>query len=139
VGAALQQCAAALERMEQVAALRPDDLGAIADLANRHGWMVDALTANNRWELARRHRSRHEALVQELIRRDPRNLDYRDIWMRSQFGYGRLLLQHRETAEARRRFADAAATARLLRNRDPENESWRSFQERIELELTRSR
>jgi tetratricopeptide (TPR) repeat protein len=138
-GAALRLCGAALERMERVAALRPNDAPAIVDLANRHGWMVDAFNANGRWDLARRHRSRHETLIQHLIRRDPRNLDYRDMWMRSQFGFARLLLEHGERAEARRRFADAAATAALLTGRDPENESWRTFQTRVELELSRFR
>jgi tetratricopeptide (TPR) repeat protein len=129
--AAVRLCGAAVRRMEQVAILRTNDPGATVDLANRYGWMVDALDANGQWDVARRYRSRHEALVQRLIRSDPRNLDYRDIWMRSQFGFGRLLLEHGEEEEARRRFADAAATARLLCHRDPHNESWRSFRRRI--------
>jgi len=129
--AALRSCAAALERIEQVRRLRGDDPAVLVDLANRHGWMVNAWDVNGRWDLARLHQSRQEAIVDALIAREPSNMDYRDIRMRAQFGFAERLLGRGERAEARRRLADAAATGELLQARDPENASWRSWRERI--------
>jgi hypothetical protein len=129
--AALRRCSAALARMEQVRRLQGESPTVIEDLANRHGWMVSAWNANNRWDRALLHRARHESLVRSLLRAHPEDLNYRDIWMRSQFGFAQLLASHGEGREARRRLADAAATAAMLRARDPDNASWRNFQRQI--------
>lgn len=128
---ALPVCSSSLRRMEQAARLQGADPSVRVALANRHGWMVDVWSANGRWDRALDHRARHEAIVRSLIRSDPQNFDYLDIWMKSQFGYGRLLAQRGQRQEAQRRFADAAATAAILLARDPQNASWRQSQQRI--------
>jgi len=128
---ALQICASSLRRMEQAARLQRPDPSLLVAMANRQGWMVDVWNANGRWDRALVHRARHEELVQSLIRSDPQNFDYRDIWMKSQFGFGRLLARRGQHEEAQRKFADAAATAATLLARDPENASWRQWQQRI--------
>lgn len=133
--AALRACAAALARMEQVSRLLGATRASIVDVANRHGWMVSAWNANGNWERALQHQARHENLVRFLIRGDPDNLNYRDIWMHSQFAFGELLLARGERREARLRFADAAATAATLRARDPANTSWRTWAARISQKL----
>jgi tetratricopeptide (TPR) repeat protein len=129
--AALRSCAASLERMAQIHSQRRDDPQVIEDLANRHAWLADAWNMNGRWDRVLFHRRRQEELAQSLIARDPRNLDYRDIWMRLQFTYGELLLEHGEHDEAGRRLADALATAARLRAADPQNETWRNWHRRI--------
>lgn len=129
---ALRFCSNALERMERIRRLqRGADASLLVDLANRHGWMVNAWAANGRWNFALEHRRRHEAIVRSLIQSSPDNLDYRDVWMRSQFGFGELLVLRGQLAEARTRFADAAATAAILGARDPENADWRNWRRRI--------
>ncbi|HWT13732.1 MAG TPA: toll/interleukin-1 receptor domain-containing protein [Allosphingosinicella sp.] len=137
--AALRICASSLERMEAAARRQRPDPALLVALANRHGWMVDVWSANGRWDRALAHRARHEALARSLIRSDPANLDYRDIWMKSQFGFGQLLKARGRDAEAQLRFGDAAATAAILRARDPDNESWRTWQQRIAEQQERSR
>jgi hypothetical protein len=129
--AALRICASALARMRQARRLAGPQPGLMLDLANRHAWIADAWRLNGRWDRVLFHRRQQEALARWLLGRDPRNLDYQDFWMRTQFRFGELLEEHRERAEARRWFAGAAATAAMLRARDPENTNWRSFQQRI--------
>jgi tetratricopeptide (TPR) repeat protein len=126
-----QSCLDALSYLERAWSVRRNDPSFIEALANRHAYMVDVWSANGRWDLALQHRRRHEELVKDLIRRDPANADYRDIWMRSQFGFGELLAAHGQRREAQARFADAGATAAMLLARDPENAAWRDWQQRI--------
>lgn len=133
--AALRVCGSSLRRMERVAQMQRVDPSLLVALTNRYGWMVDVWSANGRWDLALVHRARHETLAQSLIRSDPNNIDYRDIWMRSQFGFGQLLAGRGDHDGARRRFAEAAVTANKLRALDPENASWRNWQRRIDQAL----
>jgi hypothetical protein len=129
--AMLRSCSLALARMRQVWRVRRSDPGVIESLANRYAWMVDAWTANGNWRRARAHMNWHDALVQALIKSDPANLNYRDIQMSSQFGFGRQLAARGERQEARARFADAGRTAAMLHAWDPENATWRNWQQRI--------
>jgi tetratricopeptide (TPR) repeat protein len=129
--ATLRSCSAALAGVERVRALRPADPSITADLANRHAWVADAWNRVGRWDRVLHHRAEQEALVLSLIRRDPRNLDYRDIWMSTQSTFGDLLVEHGQRREARRWYEGAAATARMLHQRDPENAEWRRFEGRI--------
>lgn len=133
--AARRTCLTALRRVLQVRRLHGADAALDRDLANRHGWMVLAADASGRWDLAELHQARHEDLVRSLIAAEPNNLDYRDIWMQGQFGFGKLLAAHGRRQEARRRFADAAATVAMLRARDPANASWRDLQRDINRQL----
>jgi tetratricopeptide (TPR) repeat protein len=128
---ALVYCSRALARMEQAQRLRSRDPRLIVDVANRHAWLVDVLSANGRWEEARDHLEKQEAQVRLLLQLEPDNFNYRDIWMRSEFGFGRRLAEHGERQHARQRFQEAAAAARLLSDRDPENATWRDFQTQI--------
>jgi hypothetical protein len=133
--AALRSCAAALERMEQVRSLLPRDPSVIVDLANRHAWLADAWNMSGRWDRVLFHRARQEALVRSLISRDPRNLDYQDIWARTQLTFGELLHERGEHEEAENRLTRAAASFAVLRQRDPDNATWRSLQRRAEMSL----
>ena len=133
----LRRCMLSTRRMEQVRNQRPNDPTVIRDVANRYGFMVDAWAANGRWNRALAYRVRHEALIARLIQTEPNNLDYRDIWMRSQFGFGELLARRGENDEAQRRFRDAADAAELLMQRDPNNATWRNWYRRISSAITR--
>lgn len=128
---ALRACEAALRWMERVYQQSPDNPANVVALANRQGWMVTAWDANGRWDRARFHHSQFERLVRSLIRADPANFDYREIWMQGQFAYAQLLASRGEHREARTRLTDAAATAAVLRTRDHANSNWRSWQRRI--------
>jgi tetratricopeptide (TPR) repeat protein len=129
--AALRSCSAALDSVERVRALRPNDPSVTVDLANRHAWVADAWNRVGRWDRVLHHRSEQEALVLSLIRRDPRNLNYRDFWMSTQSTFADLLAGHGQRREARHWYEGAAATARMLRQSDPENAEWRRFERQI--------
>jgi len=136
---ALRTCTAALVRMEQVRRLQGDDPGLLVDLANRHAYLVDLWSTNGRWDRALDHRRQHEALVQKLIRSDPNNLDYRDILVGSEMGFGELLARRGLHVEARQHFRRAADEVAVLRARDAANARWRGLQARIERDMQQER
>jgi len=121
---AVRSCTSALERMEQVRGAAGDDAALAADLVNRHAWAADAWQRAGRWDRVHHHRLRQEELARDLIRRDARNLDYRDIWMRTQFAHAELLRSRGRTADALPRYREAAAAAAALVAADPANEDW---------------
>ena len=133
--AALQFCSVALAQMQMVERLQGRDASLDLDLVNRHGWMVNVLSALGRWREALAHRAVHERLLLSLMRADPENHDYLDTWMKSQFGFGEQLATRGEHAQARRRFESAADTAAILIARDPANATWRNWQRRINLAM----
>jgi hypothetical protein len=136
IAAATRSCTAALARMEEVRRLQPDDPAIVVALANRHAWTVDTWSVNGRWEQAKGHIARADDLARWLLRRDPANADYQDLWAHLQCGFGEQFALHGEHAEARRRIAEARTTIARLRVRDPDNASWRDLQQRVQRALT---
>jgi len=129
--AAARSCSTARMRMEQVNRLQPNDPSVILDLATRHAWLVDIWSANGRWDRAQSDIARAEELAGSLLRRDPQNSDYQDLWAGLQLGFARRFAEHGQQAEARQRFRAAATTIAQLRAHDPENAHWRDMQQRI--------
>lgn len=128
---ALRLCSEALRRMEEAQRLGGTDASTAEAVLNRHLWMMKAWNANGRWDRVLHHQARQEELMEALLRADPANVDYQDIRMRAQFGIAEILRDHGDTAEARRRFSDAAATAKRLLQHDPDNAQWRAWERRI--------
>ncbi|HEX8258398.1 MAG TPA: TIR domain-containing protein [Allosphingosinicella sp.] len=133
--AALALCSEALSRMERAHHLTGSTPSTLEAILNRHLWMMKAWDANGRWDRAVYHKQRQETLMEALLRADPANMDYQDIWMRAQVGIAELLISHGERAEARQRLGLAAATANRLRKHDPANADWRSWQQKIQSQL----
>ncbi|HEX8222883.1 MAG TPA: toll/interleukin-1 receptor domain-containing protein [Allosphingosinicella sp.] len=128
---ALRLCTVALQRMEQAQELGGTNPATVEAVLNRHLWMMKAWNANGRWDQVLHHKARQEELMHALLRSDPANMDYRDIWMRTQFGIAEILLDHGDVAEAGKRLDGAATTASLLRRHDPANADWRLWERRI--------
>ena len=124
-------CTESLARMEQVQRRLPNDLEVVLDVANRHAYVADAWNRLGRWDRVLHHRGRQEAIARMLIARQPRNSNYQDFWMSTQFTFAGLLIRRGQRLEARRWYEGAAATARMLRQRDPGNASWRDWQRQI--------
>jgi hypothetical protein len=133
---ALLLCTVALERMEQAQRLGGTTPATVEAVLNRHLWMMKAWYANGRWDRVLFHKKRQEELTQALLRSDPANVDYRDIWMKAQFGIAEILIKHGDVTEARQRLRQAGAVARSLHNYDPTNAAWVRWQQRISASLT---
>jgi hypothetical protein len=128
---ALRLCAQALDRMEQAQRILGNDPATLEALLNRHLWMMKAWSANDRWDRVEYHLARQEVLVTSLLRGDPKNVDYRDIWMKAQVGIADLLLEHGDRDGGLKRLRAAGIIAKQLHEYDPQNREWRSWDSRI--------
>lgn len=135
--AALDACRAALAAMARVARRLPDDPGVRSDLANRHAWFADALARVGRRPEALAERRLQAGIVDALLRSDPLNASYLQDWMLSRHSSALLLAELGEKAEARRLALQARDAVRRLKSIDPENQDWRSWNEKIEKNLAR--
>jgi hypothetical protein len=123
----LALCQSALARMEQVYRRNPANLDNALNVANRAGYVADSWRDLGNRDQERVHRNRQQALARMLIARDQDNSDYQDFWMSTQFTYGGMLLAHGDRARARNWLEGAAATARMLSERDPANTEWQRW------------
>lgn len=125
---ALGHCEAALEWMERVSLLLPENAQATEDVINRLGWLADIHAGRGRPDQALRMHRRREELIDGLLERDPSNYDYREIWLTAQSALARF----EPPAAARRRLAQAARVAERMRRFDPDNAVWSDRLARIE-------
>lgn len=130
--AALRLCTKALQHMEQAQRVTGTTAATLEAVLQRHLWMMKAWNANGRWDRVLYHKARQEELLSTLLRSDPANVDYQDIWTRTQFGIAEILRDHGDMDEARERYAQAAASIARLRAHDPSNADWQSLARRIE-------
>lgn len=129
--AMLARCSAALARMRTVLDRLPHNPQAIEAVANRESWVARALIARNDFTAALPHYHAAEALVAQLIERDPRNRDFQDFSIRCQMGLSEVMIGLGRYGEARARLDTATNATAALRALDPANHSWQSLAERI--------
>lgn len=128
-------CMAAVEAKEQFVRLAPQDGSAYADLANSYGWLGDAFMDTGSREKARTaYRSSSEA-VDKAIKRDPQNLDYRDVWVTRQFALAEMEREDGKLAAAISRLRTARKTVADMILRDPSNQLWRERLAQLERKL----
>jgi MTH538 TIR-like domain (DUF1863) len=73
----LKHCASAVAYKERASMLKPDDPVIAQDLANRLGWMADALNRAGHHEEAIARRRAEQVIVDQLLRNDPKNVELR--------------------------------------------------------------
>ena len=130
--AALAACRKALAAMERVARRLPKDPGVRIDLANRHAWIADALTALRREREALVERREQARIVNALLRSDPLNASYRQDWMLARYSTALLLDDLGEKVEARRSAREAREAVDMLIRTDPENQDWHFWGKKID-------
>jgi tetratricopeptide (TPR) repeat protein len=133
--AALRACAAALARMEAAARLSHDRARFAADLANRHAWLADAYLAAGRLDAAFAERKTQERLVMDLVARDPRNADVRDIEVTLYLGLAKLEKRAGRMRAARAHLLTALALVQRMIQLDPSNQMWRQRASRVRRDL----
>jgi tetratricopeptide (TPR) repeat protein len=127
----LAECGRALETMQKVDSMKPGDAGVRADIANRHGWLADALRVEGRDREALEERGKQAAIVQGLLHEDPKNVSYLEDWMLVRYSTSQLLdvLGDRRQAETMR--LEALADVDRLIASDPENNDWRIWRRKF--------
>ena len=128
---ALILCRAALNHMEAAARFSKMSGTVIADLANRHGWLAGAYSANGNNREALTHRLIQERMLEELMGVDSKNMDLKTRWI----GVQRILAWIEATSgqqqDALARLRRAANVSDQLVAFDPSNKSWAAQRARI--------
>ncbi|WP_395391020.1 toll/interleukin-1 receptor domain-containing protein [Novosphingobium sp. BL-8A] len=128
----ISECGKALETMEQVGRMMPGDAGVREDIANRHGWLADALRVEGRDRDALAERKKQAAIVQGLLRDDPKNASYLEDWMLVRYSTSQLLYALGERAQAEAMSAEARGDVERLMASDPENNDWRIWRSKFD-------
>lgn len=128
-------CQAAVAAKKQVARITPDDGSAFADLANSYGWLGDALNAAGNPSGARSAHLEAARHVDAAIKRDPQNLDYRDVWVTRQFALAEMERKDGHMPAAITRMAKARETIVEMVRRDPSNHLWRERLSQVERKM----
>lgn len=136
--AALRSCTASLANMEGAVERANDPRALWDDLANRHAWLADAHHANgddgNEWS----HRRSQERLLHRLRARDPKNMDWKDMWLALQIALAKMEIEAGATARAKSRLAAAEKLAGEMIRSDPSNTVWADRRSRIQRLLSQS-
>lgn len=130
--AALNHCQAAIDHFSHARELSRGDPSSTADLANRYAWLGEVFEARGEREKELAARLAGEKLVAQLVRKDPQNLDWKDLWVVTEIAIAGVELSLGNEVNARRRLADAQKDINYLISADPKNTSWRSRQEMID-------
>ncbi|AQR72381.1 toll/interleukin-1 receptor domain-containing protein [Sphingomonas sp. LM7] len=124
-GLAVSHCSVSLDHMKRAthASDAPEDL---RSLANRHGWLADALQAAGRLESALAHREEQHAIAEHLLAKDPQNAKLRASRLWAIRGVATMELALGRTAAARRKLAFVEAELIKLVRFDPDNSEWKA-------------
>jgi len=82
VNAALQLCESAIEFVQEAIRIDPSNNENQMALANRYGWMADALMRVDKFDYAMEYRTEEQELMDRLVSKYPRNIQYlvRQTW-----------------------------------------------------------
>ncbi|MDB5672833.1 MAG: toll/interleukin receptor protein [Alphaproteobacteria bacterium] len=128
---ALRACSAAFEHMQEAEVRAKDSRSYRAPLANRHAWLADAEFANGHRASAWSQRRREGILLDELLREDPRNLDYQDMKVGHELGVAKLEQAHGDGHAARARLTRALDQVKTMIARDPKNKMWTRHRDQL--------
>lgn len=136
LGLAKRSCEAAVNAKASVLKLAPREAAAFSDLANSYGWLGDAHRASGSLRAAK---AAHLAAAQNANRAvelDPRNLDYRDVWVTRQFALAELDKEEGNALVAVKRMESARNTIARMVQQDPANLLWRERLSQVERKIT---
>lgn len=130
LGTALAACRAALGHMEHAARLLHD--GSVdLDLVNRHMWLAGIYASLGDRHNEAIHLTAQERLLGPLIRADPRNKDYQDMWLVLQLSLGRHDIEVGRSSEALNRLSRAYDRSHKMVASDPSNHRWLELENKI--------
>jgi hypothetical protein len=75
--------------------------------------------------------ARGAAIIQRLIKEDPKNVTYQQDWMLARYSNSQLLYSLGDKAQARRMREEARRDVARLIESDPENNDWRMWQSKL--------
>ena len=128
---AVTSCGEALQNMERIAELLPNDQQIKLDLANRYAWFGQSLIRSGRSREALSKFGSQEAILTDLNRLNPNDLRILDELARAKMARSEILWSLGKRKQSRQLRQDAADIATKLVRTDPQNAFWIKLRERI--------
>jgi hypothetical protein len=128
---AVALCQEALEQMQAVLDLQPDDRTAQLDVANRLAWLADAKKANGDPSGALVSRQAQEVIIAALIAKRPDDMGLKEIWLKTELMLAEAFALNGAKAKALDRLAVANKVHGELVNHDPANRQWAGWESKI--------
>ena len=135
--AAVTLCESALRHMQSAAAKLRPSIWVDADLANRHAWLGDSYRAAGDDGKASEQRLITERMLEELMKSDPMNAEFKTEWLSQQRALARIAVRVGRLDEARSRLGRASALSNELVVFDPNNAAWRAQKSGIDKDLAK--
>lgn len=135
--ATVASCRDALRAMQEAARELPADMaeaGAV-EVGNYHAWLAGALAKAGDLPGAEAEYLAQARITDELLERDPRNLEHRDTWVVTQFSLAEIEGRTGRTREAQARLTRADEAIARMRAFDPANTVWADRALRVATDL----
>jgi tetratricopeptide (TPR) repeat protein len=128
----------ALSTVESLAASDPGNQEYQKSLLESLAWLADAQSGEGLIDEAIAKRERQVSLIEDLRRRYPNDVDYRQKAIPAHRALGRLLVSRGETDSGLEHLRTAVATGQELMPTEPYNMTWPTFTAGAELDLARA-
>lgn len=97
VESGIDHCRKAVGFMRQAVAIDPKNTVNLKALSNRIGWLADALVTTQDFDEAVEHRNAEQQIVDSLVAKDARNVEYQVIQTWPQIGLGKIAEKRGQT------------------------------------------
>lgn len=118
-----KQCLLSLSMMLAVQKMDPADQETSIAVVNRREWAATALMRVGKKAEALQQRVESRKLLDQMLRKDPRNVDLLQLSLRNRLFLAEALFENSRDAEAQAALADAESAVDGLRQIDPDNQS----------------
>ena len=118
---AVQSCRQSIAYEQKAATIKPGDNEVQIALANRYGWLADALMAQKEFAAAREGRILEQRIVDALLSKDSKNFElrFRQLW--PQFGLVNIRIQEGHRVSGAHQLLPLAQRLEALSRESPDN------------------
>jgi MTH538 TIR-like domain (DUF1863) len=118
---AIDGCRRSIAHEVKAAEIKPGDHEIQMALANRYGWLADALLAQKSFDEARSARASEQRIVDRLLAKDPKNFElrFRQLW--PQFGQINIGIEEGQKVPGAGQLVPLAKKLEALSNEAPDN------------------
>jgi tetratricopeptide (TPR) repeat protein len=127
-----KDCETALAMMRKTASYQPEDFNYLSELANMQAWYGDFLVRQKKIQAGIKQLDAHLRIVDELMRKDPKNQQWKAQAARSYMGYAELFIRLDSPEKSIPHAKKATFLGKQLVKTDPDNTRWRTLLKRAE-------
>jgi MTH538 TIR-like domain (DUF1863) len=130
---AQRYCLSALEKIQNINSLLPNEIQSKIDLINGYGWVADTWLSKKNIRNSINARTEQEKIIMPLLQEDKNNLSLLAVFLRIQISYAEILILDKKFPEARKKYEIAKNLYNRLVTTDTNNKSWNIRKRKLDL------